>query len=63
MNGQDIDVNKSVAQFAKKKFPFDFNRCLLIYDMYELWQLISKIVVHYLKSYPLGLYVNYIFEV
>ena len=41
-----------------------FSRCFFniwYIVIYELWQLISKILVHYQKSYSLGLYVNYIF--
>ena len=35
---------------------------LYISIWYELCPLISKLLVHYLKRYPLGLYVNYIFR-
>jgi hypothetical protein len=30
----------------------------LMYDIYELWQVISKFLVYYYKSCPFGLYVN-----
>jgi hypothetical protein len=47
---ETIKIQKKV-----QKNPF-FSRCLIIYDIYELWQLISKYLVHYWKSYPLDLY-------
>jgi hypothetical protein len=33
------------------------------FTVYKCWQLISKFLVHYLISYPLDLYINYIFKV
>ena len=56
-----INLQKKILKNPVFKSTFFHPRCLLIYDIYELWQLIRKSLVHYLKGYPLGLYVNYIF--
>ena len=50
-----INLQKKILKNPVFK-PTFFPRCVLIYDIYELQQLISKMFVHYLKSYPLGLY-------
>ena len=56
-----INLQKKIIKNTVFK-PKCFSGCALIYDIYELQQLISKMFVHYLKSYPLGLYVNYFFS-
>ena len=44
-----INLQKKILKNPVFK-PTFFSRCVLIYDIYELQQLISKMFVHYLKK-------------